>query len=195
MRLKRIKRVIIFIPQLIRALKFLAQYFSEFIVDGGLSIITGFQYQDANLNTNQAFQFRTVIQPDGDIVNFVPPPHAFMNDSNWDRLYKENRNMHHQKTEKLLADLDGLYTIPLVIDMILSLVLFILPIRAVFLEGAKLITHAGLLVVWVALIILFRRFVNKYLGEIVIIGLIRKRSWRAKLSRFFHSRLTRQTAF
>jgi hypothetical protein len=185
---KQGKQVVRFIPQFIRAMRFLCSNFSEFILDGGVSVKTPFQYRWAEGHGKEAFQFRTVIQPDGDMINFVPNPDGFKEDSYWTRLYEANQRMHRAKVKTILRDLDGLYTIPVLFDMVLGFAVLIMPIRAILLREDRMISTVGLFLGWLVLTILLKRFINRYLSELLIRVLLKTRLWRTGLRRLIHAK-------
>lgn len=172
--LRLTKQAVFFIPQLARALRFLFRNLSEFFVDGGISIDTESQPRDGEGSRKDILLFRTVIQPDGDILNLLRPPDWCKDDPNWHRLYEDTYRVHQAKLQDFLAGLDGLYTIPLVINMVLGFVLLVLPMRRLLLDEAKMITYAGLFVGWILLVSLFQKLLGRYFLKLIIRLLIKK---------------------
>ena len=174
--LKIARQIIFFVPQLIKGLNFLFVNFSEFITKGGVSINTQFKYK------NQNFVFRTIVQPDGDIINFLPPLDKFINDTDW---YEQKYETHIAKVRKFLTEMNGLYAIPCTVAGILSFVL--LKLSSLYfidvIDATKVTIYAGWIAVWIILTIIFRKFLCKYLLKTAIIAikfLINKKLKRVK---------------
>lgn len=171
--LKLIDQGIYFIPRFIKALNFMLVSFPEFIIRGGISIETPFQYKYVDKNYN--YIFRTTIQLDADIINFLPDPDLFKNDANWNKLHKEKCQEHQTKVQKTLAELDGIYTITWVISATLSIVSVTLLEKTIaFYENETIL----ILITLITLTYIFRRFISNYFYKqiIFLIGfLIRKK--------------------
>jgi len=173
--LKIVKQIIFFVPQLIKGLRFLFINFREFTIEGGISIHTQFKYKNQNL------AFRTIVQLDGDIINFLPPLDKFKSDTKW---YKEKYKVHKAKVRRVLAELDGLYTIPWTLAGILS------SFSSYFvISTTKTTTYAGWIVTWIILTIIFRKFLCRYVLKTAIKSLINKKLKHIKASKesLFHS--------
>ena len=171
--LKLIDQGVYFIPRFIKALNFIFINFPEFITQWSISIETPFQYKYTDSNYN--YKFRTIIQLDADIINFLPDPDLFKNDANWNKLHKEKCQEHQTKVRKTLAELDGIYTITWVISATLSIISVILLKKTIPFYGNETIL---LLITLIALTYIFRTFICKYFFKLIIflVGfLIRKR--------------------
>ena len=113
--IKRIKHIlrflVVFIPRFFRALKFWSQHFNELVFQGGISVdtpvlLTGPQDKTATI--------RTLIQPDGDILNILPWIELPVDDlaSNWKEVFQEASRQHLGKVQVICKNLDGFATIP-----------------------------------------------------------------------------------
>lgn len=178
--LKLIDQGIYFIPRFIKALKFMRVSFLEFITQGGISIETLFQYKCVDKNYN--YIFRTTIQLDADIINFLPDPDLFKNDANWNKLHKEKCQEHQTKVRKTLTGLDGIYTITWVISAFLSIVSVILLKKTIPFYGNETIF---LLIALIALTYIFRTFICNYFFKLIIflIGFSIRKKVIEKISR------------
>lgn len=175
-----VHRLLFFIPHFIRALKVLP-IGADLLRAGGISLITSFHYPSSGQNAQ--WQFRTVIQLDGDVINFVPPLEHHTGNLEWSKVYEEHYRLHQATVEKILADLGGLYTLPWMIDIGLSLILVIAPLKMILIQEFTLLNAVGLFMSWGVFTTLCKRFLNPQLSRIFLYVLFRKQGWVRRLNR------------
>lgn len=139
-------------------MKFLAKSLPAFIGEGGISIETPMYHKPAE---RIKYGFRTTIQPDGDVINLLPQPDLFQNDSIWTKLYEESYRMHHPKVQKFLADLQSIHTIPWAISMFLSYS-SVISVKKAFVADGTILIRYGEAMLWIVLIIPLQRYLSKY---------------------------------
>ncbi|MBM3237494.1 hypothetical protein FJZ31_14485 [Candidatus Poribacteria bacterium] len=129
---------------LVKASHFMFVSLPEFISQGSISIDTSFQYKPVSSNENRNFLFRTTIQPDADIINFLPNPDLFPDDNNWHKLYGEKYQEHKVKLQKFLVSIDSIKSIVWAISACFGFGSVIYPI---YLAQTRLILSAYWLIV------------------------------------------------
>ncbi len=179
-----VQRLLFFIPHFIRALRVLPTC-ADLLRAGGVSLITSFHYPSSDQNAQ--WQFRTVIQLDGDVINFVPPLEHRTGNLEWSKVYEEHYRLHQATVEKILADLGGLYTLPWIIDIGLSLILVIAPLKMILIQEFTLLNAVGLFMSWGVFTMLGKRFLNPQLSRILLYALLRKQGWISRLNLLFRS--------
>ena len=98
---KYIERAIYFVPR-----NYINVNFYEFFSRGEISVSTPFQYTFSQ--KDRYFEFRTIIQLDADIINFIPNPDLVENDNDWCKLYKEKYQAHLKEVQHNLAKLENI---------------------------------------------------------------------------------------
>ncbi len=100
--LKFAEKIIYFIPGIFYGMHFMVTVFPEFIYRGGISINTQFKYADKNQI------FRTTIQLDADIIQFIPDPGLFKEEDGGRELYKQQYQTHCSKVKQILEKADAM---------------------------------------------------------------------------------------
>lgn len=88
------------LPQLLR--QSLEQLFSY----GGFEICTPLDYVNNVHKIAYQGQFRTLIQLDGDILRFIPPPQLFAPDPYWQQCYQQAYQRHQVQLAQFLKSLE-----------------------------------------------------------------------------------------
>lgn len=165
--LSQVKQAVFIVPQFIGALRFLVKSFPEFIENGGVLIETNFQYKSLNHNVNKNYSFRTTIQPDGDVISFLPPPDCFVKNANMQNLYEEKYQIHRKKIQNLLTDLGGVKTFSWVVSVQLSSLIPLMSFKKTSMIIESEMRWFVLFLVWIGIAYLFKKFVSKYYFKIV----------------------------
>jgi hypothetical protein len=163
---KRLKDTITSIPNFFSTTRFIAlnlDTISSFIFKGGISIDTEL------VDQTNICGFRTVIQPDGDIINILPSTNKFSTD-----LYNRTYNEHYEKIQRLLNNLvDGLISIKWLISAIFGFLanyFFIIKAYSNYLDDSQEIIQLALFVVLVFLLTyLFQKFAVKYIFRLIFL--------------------------
>lgn len=171
--MKYINQIVYYIPQFFKAVKFLFSNIPDFTGRGGKVFYTQLERPVSGIEGNN-FSFRTVIQPDGDIINFIPPTTIFKDDKLFFELYQKRYQEHYDKLRMFCAELEGLSTITKAISMILSLTFIILLNKGFHLEVEQQMRIYLYVAFWTIFTFLFQKFVSKYLFKIIV-NLIIKR--------------------
>lgn len=171
--LKLLDQVLYFIPRFISSMIFMLTGFPDLIIRGGITVITPFHYR----SLENEYDFRTSIQLDADIINFIPDPDQFKNDITWKMLYAEKYQIHHKKIKKLMADLYGIYTVPWVLSAGSSVFLLISIDWLLTIDISEIILYYQMIIL-MALIYVFRKlFFKNFFKYLIFFSafLIRKR--------------------
>ncbi len=102
-RIAAFKQALLFwlqLPQLLR--RCLHQLFHY----GGFEICTPVYYVSAANTVAYQGEFKTVLQLDGDLMMFIPPPRLFASDPLWLSLYQQAYAQHQQQLQQFLQSLD-----------------------------------------------------------------------------------------
>jgi hypothetical protein len=159
---KKFKEAIFFVPQSIKAFRFLIHSLPEFISKGGIEIESTIPYEPKEAQGHGKYSFRTVIQLDGDIVNLLPRLDTYFDDQEWCKSYEETLNHHQSRVNRKLAELGGVYTIPWILSGTLSIILTLF-------SGMKDFSHEWSIPLYTRLLsftvltYLFRKFVAGYI--------------------------------
>ncbi len=98
------------------------RYTREFVEQGGMSIETQYTYQAPD-HSQHDILYRTSIQLDGDVINFLPDPDLFADDPQWDTQLQEYAAQHFLAVRQFYQELDGIRKIGLrITQMVGSLV-------------------------------------------------------------------------
>ena len=183
MTLKTIKRIVFLMPQAVRSAPFMVTTFPHLIVHGGISVDTPFEYRSPQEGQARRFFFRTVIQMDADIINFLPRPDSFPDDPGWTQLYEEKYKAHRARVEALFAKLDGLPSLAWLVSGGLSLASVTVAARTFIGEMETLLFRFSFLSLSVFLTYVFRKYLLRsiFKGAILFGGYwMKKRGWRAQ---------------
>ncbi len=162
---KRLKDAIISIPKFFSTAKFIAinsDAIISFIFKGGISIDT------VIVDQSNKCRFRTVIQPDGDIINILPPINKFSSD-----IYNGTYQEHFEKVQKLFNNLvDGMNVIKWLVSVAFGFLAYFFLIANLY---GKLFNNSQgifqLIVIMSSLIItyFFQRYAVKYVFKIMFL--------------------------
>jgi len=139
-----------------------------------VSIETPFRYNSESSHENYNFLFQTIIQPDGNIVNFLPNLDSLPNDADRRELYKKGSKIHQAKVEKFFTRfLNRIRSIAPIISWIITIIS--VPLAFVrFIEKNSFDKVTIFLIILPILIHIFGRFLCKPLFKIVVKLLVRK---------------------
>jgi hypothetical protein len=93
------------------ALQFLTRDLPEYAVRGGVTVETLLQHGVGSPAQVSDVRLRTIMQLDGDIINFLPDPHTFPDDADWHKSYMEGQRRHQEKIQRLLMGFDGIHSL------------------------------------------------------------------------------------
>lgn len=164
--LKKLKEVIFFIPQFIKAFRFLIHSLPEFGVKGGIEIESVIPYEPKPAQEHRKYCFRTVIQLDGDIVNHLPHPDIFCDDPQWCKSYEETFNNHKSRINRKIVEFEGVYTIPWVLSGTVSMLTLVSVMKGDS-HGWSIPLYIWLLS-FSTFTYLFRRFVAGYVLRVFV---------------------------
>jgi hypothetical protein len=167
-----VRRIVGDATRFFKALVFLFRHSHGFFVRGGLVVKTPIEVKRGRGATGGKLYFRTVVQPDGDIIDFVPPPDYLGKDMEWQRLYDNRYQKHRSNVRKTLGRMDGLHTIPVVIEAAVSVSVLFGLIRKIPIPQ----TEFWMVVVVVAFVlctIVFVYLLQKYLGKRILSAFVR----------------------
>jgi hypothetical protein len=130
-----IQRVLLYISQLryhIQLWRTMPALFAQLLHDlferGGFEICTPLHYSNSDRAIQYQGEFRTLLQIDGDVTHFVPPPLLF-SDTQWQQQYR----FHYEKHCAELARLNQTISLlPWLVQRIAVLISFILSLSATF---------------------------------------------------------------
>ena len=71
--------------------------FKSLFVNGSYELITAFEYQGKN------WEFRTLVQPDADIIQYLPPFDLLKKDRSFQRIYLKKHRKHQAELSDALA--------------------------------------------------------------------------------------------
>ena len=139
-----------------------------------VSIGTSFQYKCESSHENYNFLFRTIIQQDRNIINFLPNLDSLLNDADRRELYKKGSKIHQAKVEKFFTRfLNRIRSIAPIISWITTIIS--VPLASVrFIEKNSFDKVTIFLIILPILIHNFGRFLRKPLFKIVVNLLVRK---------------------
>ena len=118
-RLETLKEILGHISRPIESFRFMGFSFVGFILHGGVSLETSFEYQPAD--KIKKYWFRTTIQLDADIINVVPRPDSYPDNPNWQQVFERAYQTHQDRLKQFITRLDAIRIIAWVIGAILSL--------------------------------------------------------------------------
>jgi len=177
--LQIIRQVLFFIPQTTKAFRFMFRSFPNFIWHGGVSVETSFQYQPVGKNETYRYLFRTTVQLDADIINFLPAPDPCPADTHWYEFCEQKYQIHQERVKQQLAQLQGIQNIVWVFSIALSLLSLFLFWKI----GERKTEILPATWIWPILLGLLTYLLKRYLGKhifkrvIILIGFwVKKRS-------------------
>ncbi len=85
-------------------------YSKEIVESGGVEVESVYTYQAPD-HSEHPIRFRTSIQPDGDIINFIPDPQLFATDPRWNGYLNHCFKLHFQEVGKFYKDLEAIQKI------------------------------------------------------------------------------------
>jgi hypothetical protein len=91
------------------ALQFLMRDLPECALRGGVTVETLCQHVVGSPAQVSEVRLRTIMQLDGDVINFLPDPHLFPDDADWRKVYTEGQSRHQEKIQRLLMGFDGIH--------------------------------------------------------------------------------------
>lgn len=77
----------------------------ELFVKGGFELQTPLIYRNEAQAIVYQGAFRTLLQIDGDIINFIPPPHLFAADAGWQQQYQQAQQQHQRQFQHILKNM------------------------------------------------------------------------------------------
>ncbi len=80
-----------------RSVTELYAFIKAMLADGGVEVSTPFAYK------GEAFEFRTLFQPDGDVLLYLPPLKERQHDSGYLEAVAEHYKLHLEKTREVFA--------------------------------------------------------------------------------------------
>jgi hypothetical protein len=154
--LKGLKETLRCMTHPIESIDFIRSSFHHFILQGGVEIETAFRYPEAE--DAKTYSFRTIIQIDADIINFVPDPDLHPDSPGWQKAFWEAYGRHRDNLGHFLAQLDRIRIIPWIISTAISS-LSVLSLWKVDLSEKWPGDHGWVyLVIWPFLAYLVRRY-------------------------------------
>ncbi len=165
-RLKILKDILGHISHPIESFRFMGSSFAGFILHGGVSVETSFEYQPAGMI--EKYWFRTTIQLDADIINTVPRPDLYPDNPNWQQVFERAYQTHQDRLKQFITRLDGIRIIAWVIGSILSL----LPIISIWtMAPSEIRLHIfrwAYPAVWLILAYLIRRYLLRTIFRLTV---------------------------
>ena len=156
------KEVILAVPRFFESVKFIV-FNSGVVIDllfrGGVSIVTFITLIPFH---NRSFFFRTIIQPDGDIINILPHPGKFSSD-----IYNCAYHEHYEKVHRLFNNYAGGLTIikwfiSATFGLLSNYFLFIESYSKFIFESQEKIQIAIFVVLFILTTYLFQKYFVKY---------------------------------
>jgi hypothetical protein len=163
-----IKKIFLFIPQAIRSVPFVVTKLPQLIVHGGIAVDTPFEYRSPSYSQTRTFFFRTVIQMDADVINFLPEPDCLPNDPDWEKLYEEKYKTHRARVVQLFSKLDGVQSLAWLVSAGLSLVSVTFVGSKFVAEIETLLFRFSFVSLLVFLAYLFRKYLFSYILKLTL---------------------------
>ncbi len=89
------------------SIRFVGSAIRQFILHGGIEIATTFAYTPSG-GSERVYSFRTIVQVDADIINFVPDPSLFQTDPTWNSAFAAAYGRHEAGMRALALRMDRL---------------------------------------------------------------------------------------
>ncbi|OUD13790.1 hypothetical protein [Thioflexithrix psekupsensis] len=130
-----IQRVLLYLSQLrhnIQLWRTMPALFAQLLHDlferGGFEVRTPLHYSNSDRTIQYQGEFRTLLQIDGDVTRFVPPPLLF-SDTQWQQQYR----LHYEQHCAELAQLNRtIGLLPWLVQRIAVLISFVMSLSATF---------------------------------------------------------------
>ena len=137
-------------------LKFMGSDFRKLILDGGISIETPFEYQPTR--KGDAYRFRTTVQLDADIVNFVPEPDLYPGNLDWQKAFEGGYRTHQETLKRFASQLDGVRILAWIIGTMMSTLVIVSMRKRVPLEIGGYPLDWVYLILWSGCVYAVRRY-------------------------------------
>lgn len=167
------KKILFYIPRLINGTRFIFVYGHEFITKGGIYITTNLFPDSQNQNSEGQLCFETLIQPDGDVLDFIPAFDSSGNNIIGSQAFISSRKSHTDKLNKIMNEMNGVQYIADLIALLLSCI-YILFIEKSFSDSYKqyyIIHSAGVVILFYTRKNIFQRlfpYLIKISGKIFL---------------------------
>ena len=177
------RRTLLFLPQAAQSVPFVVTALPEFIVHGGIAVDTPFVYQSPDGHPLR-FSFRTVIQIDSDVINFLPWPDAVSNDPVWSKVYEDRYTTHRVRVERVFAKLEGIRNLAWLFSGTLSLCSAIPIEYRVRAQTGLFPAQVSFLSLLVLLTIIFKRYLFRHVLRLALFlaGILARRELKRRLA-------------
>lgn len=171
--MKYIREFVCYIPQFFKAVKTIFSTIPDFAGRGGKVFCTKLERPASGIEGKNLY-FRTIIQPDGDIINIIPPITVQKDNKQFQNLYQKKYQEHYEKVRIFLTELGSLSAITKAISMMLSLTVLVIFNKGFSFDVEKQTRIYSGFALWVVITFLFHKFVSKHLFKIIVNLIIKK---------------------
>lgn len=147
-------------------LKFMRSDVWQLILDGGISIETLFEYQPTR--KGDAYRFRTTVQLDADIINFVPEPDLYPGNLDWQKAFQKGYQAHQETLKRFAAQLDGVRIFAWIIGAMISTLVIVSMWKRVPLEIRGYPLDWVYLIVWSGFVYAVRRYALTVVFRLIV---------------------------
>lgn len=179
--LKILRDILDLVSHPIESFRFIGSSFAGFILHGGVSVETAFEYPPAG--TAGKYWFRTTLQLDADIINVVPNPDLFPDNPDWQEVFDKAYRTHQDRLKQLSRRLDGIQIVAWGIGVIVSSFPMMSVWKTHVLEMGLQSLRWAYPIIWLILAYLIRRYILRGLFRLTnaVFGFwIKKRGLRAQ---------------
>lgn len=132
--LKTVKDVLYSIVHPLESVTFLRTQLSDLFFHGGAQIVTCFQCVQGE--QSEEYAFRTVVQMDADVINFVPDPRQFLGSADGAVVFADAYGRHQKNVGQFTERLDRFRSVLWAASILASSPVLLLP-KEIFPETAQ----------------------------------------------------------